>query len=656
MIDKKNIFILNSMLLITLSILLFAPRPIIGFIALVCSIILIKKQHNDTKKAKEEMDSYLETFTMTMDYKTKQSISNLHTPLCMVNPQGTIVWYNKTLSELFDKKGLFGEKIDNFIPNFNISEMFKNGKGEIVVDTFLYKTFKAIYNLGSSSDSKENNLMICFEDISEEVKLKSELNDSKISIISLQVDSLSEVLDSTDEKNKINITSDIEKTIKEWAEKFDIAVKKISQDKYFAILTSQTLSTLREDKFSILDDIRAINYENTIPISISMGISPFQNTLRDTKLLSEAALDIALARGGDQVAIKMDDKYVFYGGTLKAVEKKTRVKARIIGFALKDLIKESSNVLVMGHKNADLDAIGSALGIVAMAEMLEVDAKVILNESNSSIDALYKRIINNQKYNSVFVNNTEANNLFNSNTLVVVVDTHKTSLTEYPDIIKKSDRIVVIDHHRRGEEFIENPVLVYHETYASSASEMVTELMQYIKERPNINPLISDALLAGITLDTKNFTFKTGVRTFEAAAFLRKFGADTVEVKTLFQGDMETFLIKAEAMKNVEIISDSIAIAYYDKEISNPQLIASKIADELLNFKGIQASFVITKYLDYIQISARSLGKINVQIIMENLGGGGHIETAATQLQAVDIKDSKIKLKEEIIKYLQEAK
>ena len=654
--DKKSIFTINLVFFLILSLSLMYYNLFLGIMAFIVSLILFKKQNDSNKKTKQELDSYLETFTMTMDYQTKQSISNLHTPLCMVNQRGNILWYNKSLSELFGKKGLFGEKIEDFVPSFKIGKMFEKESGIVIVDNFSGKTFRAIYNPGSSKDSKESNLMICFEDITEEITAKEELENDKTALIAIQVDSFDEVLDSADEQNRLNITLEIEKTLKKWAERYDIVVKKITQDKYSAIISRKNLNALLEDKFSILDDIRAINFQNTIPVSISMGIATFTKSLRETHLSADAALDISLARGGDQVSVKQDDKYTFYGGTLKAVEKKTRVKARIIGFALRDLIKESDNVLVMGHKNADLDAIGSAMGIVAMAEMLNIDAKIVLEKSNSSIDTLYEKIIESEKYKNVFVTKNEADNLLNTSTLVVLVDTHKSGLAEHPKLLELSDRIVVIDHHRRGEDFVRNPVLTYHETYVSSASEMVTELMQYIKDRPTINPIVSDALLAGITLDTKNFTFKTGVRTFEAAAFLRKYGADTIEVKTLFQGDMATFLIKADAMKSAKIIDGSIAITHYDEEIKNPQLIASKIADELLNFKGIQASFVLVQFQNKIQISARSLGKINVQLIMEALGGGGHIETAATQLTDITIEEAMKQLETQINKYLQEGK
>lgn len=641
--------------MIAISVLLMFYNILVGCIALLVAGIVMKIQSDDEKKQQKEMDSYLETFTMTMDYRTKQSISNLHMPLCMVNNKGIIVWYNKKLSEVLGKKGLFGEKIEDFIPELDISAVLEEEGGSFTLDRFYDRIYNVIYTVNAGKEHKDKNVMVCMEDITDIVQLRDVFEKNQPGLITIQVDSLDEVLDSTDEQNRPRITAEIEKQLKQWADKYQMAFRKVAQDKYFAITREEDLLAMEENKFQILDDIRAIDFANTIPVSVSMGVSPYSNGLKETQLISESALDIALGRGGDQVAVKRNDKYSFYGGMSKAVEKKTRVKARIVSYALKDLMLESSDVIVMGHNYADLDAVGSALGVVAIAEMLEKEVKIVLENSNSSIDVLYNRIKNSQKYGNIFISKQEAKNRLKDTTLLVVVDTHRPSLTEYPELLEMSDRVVLIDHHRRGQEFIENSVLVFHETYASSASEMVTELIQYIKERPQVNPLIAEALLSGITLDTKNFTFKTGVRTFEAAAFLRKHGADTVAVKTLFQGDLEIFRIKADAMNRLKVIGDSVALTYCEKTMENPQLAASKIADELLNLKGIQASFVLAQdFSDEIQVSARSLGKINVQVIMEKLNGGGHMETAATQMRDISMMDAIEKVEEQIMIYLKE--
>lgn len=653
--EKGNSLVFSNIFMIAVPIITMYFNIILGVVLLAIALVIIKIQSDEEKKQQQEMDSYLETFTMTMDFKTKQSISNLHLPLCMVNNKGIIVWYNRKLSEVFGKKGLFGERIEEYVPEFDVQKMMENEEGSVFIDRFYDRIYNAIYNVNPGKEPKDKNLMICFEDITELEAIKKESAENQAAIISIQVDSLDEVLDSTSEADRPSISAELDKRLKGWSEMHNMVLRKTAADKYLAITTEKDLLEMEENKFRILDEIRSIDFSNTIPLSISMGVSPQTNDLRETQLIADSALDIALGRGGDQVAVKRNDKYSFYGGMSKAIEKKTRVKARIVSYALKDLILESSDVLVMGHNYADLDALGSALGVVAIAELLNKEAKIVMEHSNSSIDVLYHRIKGNKKYGDVFLTKYEAKNHLKSTTLLVVVDTHKPSLTEYPELVAMSDRVVVIDHHRRGEEFVENPVLIYHETYASSTSEMVTELIPYVMDRPQINSLIAEALLAGITLDTKSFTFKTGVRTFEAAAYLRKYGADTVAVKTMFQGDMETFRIKVDAMNRTKVIGDSVALTYCEKQLGNPQLVASKIADELLNLKGMQASFVLAEdQSGEIQVSARSLGKINVQVIMERLGGGGHMETAATQMKNISMMDAIEKVEEQIMIYLKE--
>ncbi len=653
--DNIKYIKLSNLLSLLLSMVIAYYNVWIGLASAVICLIFIRNQVIENQKYEEKMDSYVETFNMTMDYKTRQSISNLNLPLCMCNTEGVIVWYNKKFSELIGKKGLFGDKITDHFFEMELETILDLKQGSFELQERDQKYYKAVYSINKAKDNKDNTFMLYFEDITELENTKYKYENSKPVVITAQVDSLDEVLDSTEEQNRPQVEVEIERIMKLWADEHRLAIRKISKDKYFLVTTEEELVRMEDERFSILDNIRSIDLKNFIPISISMGVSPFVNSLRETQLISNSALDIALGRGGDQVALKRNDKYIFYGGKSKAIEKKTRVKARIIGYALRDLLSESKNVLVMGHQFPDLDSLGSSLGVVAIAEMMGKEAKIVIESPNSSIDVLYDRIRHSEKYKHVFLKRDEALRYVDTDTLLVIVDTHNPKFTEYPRLVDKSERIVVIDHHRRGQEFIDKAVLVYHETYASSASEMVTELIPYIKERPQLNPQVAEALLAGITLDTKNFTFKTGVRTFEAAAFLRKYGADTIAVKTLFQGDMETFVVRAEALNKVKVIEDKIAITFCQKPMSNPQLVASQIADELLNLKGIQASFVIAvSRTNEIQISARSLGEINVQVIMEKLGGGGHIETAATQIKDISIEEALEKVQEQIMTYLEE--
>lgn len=651
---KKDFSLYESLFLVIMCLVVLYYNLVFGMVFGAISIIIIKNNQLQKQKYEEKMDSYLETFNMTMDYKTRQSISNLHLPLCMVNKEGIIVWYNKKFSELVGKKGMFGELIVHYFPEMEVSQFVESGQGSTIINTQEI-VFKATFTLNESKDNKDDTIMIFFENITELESLKKDFLRSMPVVITAQVDSFDEVLDSIEEQNRPQVEAEIEKLMKTWADEHRLAIRKISKDKYFVVTTEEELQLMEEERFAILDSVRTLDLSNPIPFSISMGVSPYVNNLRETQLISNSALDIALGRGGDQVAVKRNDKYLFYGGKSKTVEKKTRVKARIISYALRDLISESENLLIMGHQYADLDSLGSAMGVVAIAEMLGKESKIVLEKSNSSIDILHSRINNSERYKNIFIDTEEAYKNLNSSTLLVIVDTHIPSFTEYPKLIEKAEKIVVIDHHRRGVEFIDKAVLVYHETYASSTSEMVTELIQYIKDRPQINSLVAESLLAGISLDTKNFTFKTGVRTFEAAAFLRKYGADTVAVKTLFQGDMETFKVKTQALNQIRLISDKVALTYCPQPIDNPQLVASQIADELLGLKGISASFVLAanKKGD-IQISARSLGDINVQVIMERLGGGGHIETAGTQLKEVTMEEAIDKIEMQILGYLKE--
>ena len=380
-------------------------------------------------------------------------------------------------------------------------------------------------------------------------------------------------------------------------------------------------------------------------------------TYQDNLNYAISALDLALGRGGDQAVIKRKDKSIFYGGKSKAVEKKTKVRSRIIGHALKGLILDSNDIYIMGHKYPDLDSIGAAVGLFNICKNLNRKCKIILNATNYSIDSYLDSLKKSEFYRNAFITGEEAIKYCNKNSLILVVDTHRPNYTECEELLKLSERIAVIDHHRRGIEFIENVVLMYHETYASSTCELVTELIQYIDEKINIDKLGAEGLLSGITLDTKNFSFKTGVRTFEAASILRKLGADTTCVKKLFQGDLDQFIAKAEIIKNAKIIAEEIVLSYCPNNTINSQIVVAQGADELLNIKGIKASFVLGKgNNNTIFVSARSLGDINVHILMEQLGGGGHMDIAGAQLKIESISEALSIVESVILKYLEEEK
>ena len=365
-------------------------------------------------------------------------------------------------------------------------------------------------------------------------------------------------------------------------------------------------------------------------------------------------MDIALGRGGDQAVIRKDGKYSFFGGKTLELEKRTKVKARVISHALEELIDNSENVMVMGHWNADIDSLGSSLGIYRLAKAHGKDAYIVNNTNGLAVENFVETLEKETQYKNVVLDKTEAIARTTSETLLVIVDTHKRSYVEVPEILEKTEKIVIIDHHRRGEDFIDNAILTFHEVYASSAAELVTEIIEYSNKNITLTQIEAESLYAGIMMDTKNFTFKTGVRTFEAAAYLRKYGIDIIRVKKWFQSDLESYSVIADIVKNAEVVNGTIGISIYEDKDKNANLICAKAADELLTISNITASFVIGDTGDRICISGRSIGDINVQVILEKLGGGGHITLAGAQLEGMTIEEAKTELIIRINEYFTE--
>lgn len=653
--QNNRIVQISSFTVLVLSILFLKYNRWFSMLGIVVFISILVMGYLLKQKQDKEWTQYIETLSISMDQSTKQAITNLPIPLCMCKTDGTITWYNKKFSAVAMKRELLGSYIKEVFEEIKIEDVSLTGDNP---STFLEigpKKYKIVYYVVPSSKKDNGMIMLYFIDETRYENLMEEYHNTKTGIILIQVDSFDEILDKVKDVDRPLLVAEVERKLKVWAENYDAAIRKISKDRFFVLVDEQNLVGMEDNKFSILDEVRSIDMKNQLPVTLSLGVSCREKTLQQTHETAVSALDLALGRGGDQCVVKRGERFRFYGGKTNAVEKKTRVKARIIAYALKDLIRAADNVLIMGHTFADLDALGSAMGAYAICRMLDTKANIVMNHSNTSIEILYDRIQKHEGYENIFIDHVQAKRLASQNTLLIITDTNKPSLTEAPELLDLCDKVVLIDHHRRGVEFVDKAVLVYHETYASSASEMVTELIQYITENPKLHSLEAESLLAGIMLDTKNFSFKTGVRTFEAAAFLRKSGADTVEVKTLFQGDVDSYMRIAEIVKNAKIIDGKIAMTHCDEVLENPKLIASKVADDLLNIKGVISSFVITKgNTDAVQISARSLGKMNVQLIMEKLGGGGHMDTAATQMKGTTIEEAMDKLEETVMEYLNE--
>lgn len=605
---------------------------------------------------KKEWNRYIETLSLDIDETTKKAIMNLPIPLCILEFDGNISWYNKKFYDMTQSPDLLGEKIDNIIKNINLRKVLNENKEMYTEVSYKDREYTVVYNVIKNEQNKQVKylMMLYWIDKTEYLALTQKYEEEKNIIMLIQVDGYDEVLKSANEEKRSLISVELERILFGLETSLQAAVKRTSKDKYIVITNQKGLSKLQENKFTILDTIRDIDYGNTLPVTISIGVGRDGDSIYENIKLAAGALDLALGRGGDQAIVKTKDKFEFYGGKSKAVEKTTKVKSRLIGHALKEIVSQSKTIYIMGHKYPDLDAMGAAVGIFDICKSLKKETYIVLDTVNESIDEFVSRLNKCKYYKDLFISKEEAIKNCTRDTLVVVVDTHRPSYTECEELLGISKKVAVIDHHRKGVESIQDTVLSFHEIYVSSTCEMVTEVVQYLEDDVKINKLTAEGLLAGISLDTKFFAFKTGVRTFEAASYLKKAGADTTEVKKLFRANVDDFKTKAEIIGNTRIIDDRICISYSKTQSENINVVIAQAADELLTVKKIEASFVLGEKDDTIFISARSLGKINVHVLMEKLGGGGHMDIAGAQMKGVSIKEAYIKVNEIIEQYLRE--
>ena len=513
---------------------------------------------------KKEWNKYIENLSLDIDETTKKAIMNLPIPLCILEFDGNISWYNNKFYDMTESPDLLGENIDNIIKNLNLIKVLNENKEMYTDVTYKDREYTVIYNVIKNEQNKQVKylMMLYWIDKTDYLSLAQKYEEEKNVIMLIQVDGYDEVLKSASEEKRSLISVEIERILFGLENSLQAAVKKTAKDKYIVIANQRSLSKLQENKFTILDTIRNITYSNTLPVTISIGVGREGNSIHENIKWAAGALDLALGRGGDQAIVKTKDKFEFYGGKSKAVEKTTKVKSRLIGHALKEIVSQSNNIYIMGHKYPDLDAMGAAVGIYDICKSLKKETYIVLDQVNESIDEFVSRLNKQEYYKDLFINKEEAIKNCTKDTLVVVVDTHRPSYTECEELLGISKKIAVIDHHRRGVEFIQDTVLSFHEIYVSSTCEMVTEVVQYLEDDVKINKLTAEGLLAGISLDTKFFAFKTGVRTFEAASYLKKAGADTTEVKKLFRTNVEDFKTKAEIISNTHIIDNRIFISY----------------------------------------------------------------------------------------------
>lgn len=660
----RNILIPDTTIYLWIMAILIA---IIAFyniiIAAVGTFVLLYLIYYNWRIAHEKrarLTEYVENLSINIDAATQKSLLELPIPLVILEEDGTIMWYNSEFSNICDQKELLEEKINEIFKDVDIKDILeRNGEEKKTliqkIEGRSYEILSNFVEVSKNKNSKKSIIMMYLIDKTSYYQMKDRYNQEKHTIAFIQIDNFQDVMQSSSENNKSLVVAAIDRKLNMWTTQIDALIKKFSSDKYIVIFERKHLKTIEEKRFDILDGIREIQAGNKIPITLSIGVGNVgdHQTPLNSQEAASAALDIALGRGGDQAVVKSGEKLSFYGGKSQAVEKSTKVKARVMAHAIKQFIEQADEVFIMGHKLPDLDSIGSSLGIYRASMALGKQAYIIFEESNPNIDILYDRLIE-KGYENVLLKPDKAKRMATKNTLLVVCDTHRPSFTQEPELLNLIDHIIIIDHHRRASEFIKDPALVYLEPYASSSSEMITEILQYIAEKLEIEPIEADALLAGIFIDTKNFTFKTGVRTFEAASYLRRKGANTITARQLFQSDMATFVARAEAVKCAQVFRDSIAISKSPSDVRDATLVAAQAADELLNISGITASFVLTALKNQVYISGRSLGDINVQVILEKLGGGGHLAVAGAQLLDVSFEEAIDLLKNAIDEYIRE--
>lgn len=626
---------------------------LLGFLGLFLLIGLIVYNWLTDRAKARKWKKYVEAISTNIDSAARYAVFNLPVPLVVIDFDGKINWYNSKFTDMVTEKSVMGKSILNLVPTL-ILEQFKNNEQQegVRIGDRSYNVFANMVNL--EDDNPQNSvIMLYWFDVTAYTKLKKHYDEEKPVLALINVDNFEDVMNETKEDKIPFVSSEIEKRINLWATRMNGIIKRYQNDKYIVLFESKFIENLEAKRFSILDEIREIDVGNRIPVTLSIGIGVNGATPAALEEDAYACLELALGRGGDQAVIRKKNTFEFYGGKTKAVEKRNRVKARVIAHGFRSLIDESSKVFVMGHKSPDMDSFGSALGVYRCIINRGKEAFIVLNEVNEGIQMVYNTIKDKEIYK--IITSAQALELVDDQSMVVVVDTHKPSLTECPEIIEATDRVVLIDHHRRSTEFIDKAVLKYMEPYASSTSELVTEIHQYMENKQRIDKEEADALLAGITVDTKNFSLKTGVRTFDAAAYLRRQGADTTRVRQLFQDDLQTFIDKAAIVGTAIRYNDNIAISTSDIQSESIQLIAAQAADDLLDIKGINASFVIAQKTDgTVFISGRSLGDINVQIILERLGGGGHLEVAGAQFTGMNIEMVKSNLINSIDQYFKE--
>lgn len=661
-----------SLIMIGMTICMFFQNTKSGIIATIFTVIYLLVAGYIYVKSHSRIMTDLVEFSFSQGSIQSELLKELAVPYTLVNNNGRVLWSNRAFYNTIksDKQHmrkhiqniftditlelLEMEPEDNHVRVVHIFENDRNYRVEICqiqVHSLLSK------DLPEETSHEDDLFAIYLYDETDLVKSLEEKEKIKMVVGHIYIDNYEEAMDSIEEVRKALLVALIDRKITKCMQSVDAVIKKLEKDKYIFVCQQQHLEELQENKFSILDEVRSINIGNETPVtlSIAVGVDPENDSYNTAYEYSHMAMDMALGRGGDQAVVKKADKIIYYGGKTQTSEKATRVKARVKAHAFKEMLMNKDRVIIMGHKKPDIDCLGAALGIYRLATIMDKKAHIVINEVTSSIRPVMNNFVGSSVYpEDIFFNSEQALEAVDANTMVVVVDVNRPSYTECEELLAHTRNVVVIDHHRQSGDVIEHATLSYIEPYASSACEMVAEILQYSVDKPKLRPVEADAMYAGILVDTDNFVTKTGVRTFEAASFLRKCGADMIRVRKAFRSDMDSYKQQSEGVANAEIYLDNFAISEVPTQgVDSPTVLAAKVANDLLDVDGVRASFVLSNIDDVIYISARSIDDINVQVIMEKFGGGGHGTVAGAQIEQVTIAEAKEQIRQ-VLKQMRE--
>jgi len=634
--------ILTALLLVSVSFY----QWIISLIGLIVFGIVYFLAFYFERRSHEETEEYISTLSYRVKRVGEEALMEMPIGIMLINDEYYIEWTNPFLASCFNEDTVVGRSLYDVAESL-VPLIKQEVDSEIV--TINERKYHVVLKL------KEK--LLYFFDVTEQKEIEKQYHDERTNIGIIFLDNYDELTQGMDDQTRSSLNSLVTSILNKWAKEYGVFLKRVSSERFIAVINEKILQVLEKEKFGILDDVRDTTAKQNVPLTLSIGVGTGVSSLPELGTLAQSSLDLALGRGGDQVAIKQTNgKVKFYGGKTNPMEKRTRVRARVISHALKEIMLESDKVIIMGHKHPDMDAIGAAIGIRKVAQMNQREGYVVLNfnEIDNGVKRLMKEIKVNSDLHSRFITPEEAIEMATEDTLLVVVDTHKPSLVIEERLLNKMDKVVVIDHHRRGEDFIKNPLLVYMEPYASSTAELVTELLEYQPKHEKITMLEATSLLAGIIVDTKSFTLRTGSRTFDAASYLRAQGADTVLVQKFLKEDVDTYIKRSRLIESVKFFREGVAIAKAEEDVIYDPVLIAQAADTLLTMDEVIASFVISKRdPETIGISARSLGDVNVQIIMENLNGGGHLTNAATQIKQASVLEAEEQLKEALNDYFE---